>query len=585
MSTHQPVPTARDSVLDQVRTHPRTEVLIIGGGINGLGLMRELAMQGVAVTLVERGDFVSGASAGSSHMVHGGIRYLENGEFRLVRESVQERNALIRLAPHCVSPQATTIPIYSTFSGLIAAPMKFLTGKKNTIGRERGAIVIKVGLALYDAYSKAGRTVPKHRFTSRRKALAELPALNPRVKFAATYYDAVMTSPERLALDVLADATAQGADVRALNYVEAIGLGADGVLVRDRQTGREFSIDAEVVVNATGPWTDLTNAALGSRTSYMGGTKGSHIVLDHPDLLAATGGRELFFEHKDGRIVLILPLGERVLVGTTDLEHRMGDPIVCTEDEVDYFADLGLDRVPWYRPGPQPDRVPLRRRAATPFPWRRDRGRGEPRLRRSKNGGMPDAGVAHSSAWSAESGPPSARLLRSSAAGSCWNSVARSASTHRLQLSAAAAATRTPRPHGPPGSRPTQMVSRAREPNSCWQGTAPLQAVISPRSPPAPTRRSRMHPTTRAPRFVTSSTPNPSAASTMCFCGAHHSRSRGEPRRGCSWSWLRSSGPHSAGTRGSAMNSWLPLAGSFATSTVWTWEDEVHRHAQKAATA
>ena len=352
MSTHQPASTARDTVFDQVRAHPRTDVLIIGGGINGLGLMRELAMQGVAVTLVERGDFVSGASAGSSHMVHGGIRYLENGEFRLVRESVQERNALIRLAPHCVSPQATTIPIYSTFSGLIAAPMKFLTGKNNTVGRERGAIVIKVGLALYDAYSKAGRSVPKHRFTSRRKALAELPALNPRVKFAATYYDAVMTSPERLALDVLADATAQGAHVRALNYVEAIGLGADGVLVRDRQTGREFSIDAEVVVNATGPWTDLTNAALGGRTSYMGGTKGSHIVLDHPDLLAATGGRELFFEHKDGRIVLILPLGERVLVGTTDLEHRMGDPIVCTEDEVDYFADLvstvfpgiGLDR-------------------------------------------------------------------------------------------------------------------------------------------------------------------------------------------------------------------------------------------------
>ena len=339
MSTPHPLPTIRDAVLDQVRAHARTDVLILGGGINGLGLLRELAMQGVAVTLVERDDFVSGASAGSSHMVHGGIRYLENGEFRLVRESVQERNALIRLAPHCVSAQATTIPIYSTFSGLIAAPLKFLTGAKGA-GRERGAIVIKIGLSLYDAYSRAGRTVPRHRFTGRRTALAELPALNPRVKYAATYYDAVMTSPERLALDVLADALAHGPGVRALNYVEAVGLDADGVLVRDRQSGREFSIDAAVVVNATGPWTDLTNAALGSRTAHMGGTKGSHIVLDHPELLAATGGRELFFEHEDGRIGLILPLGQRVLVGTSDLEHRMGDPIVCTEAEIDYFVDL-----------------------------------------------------------------------------------------------------------------------------------------------------------------------------------------------------------------------------------------------------
>ncbi len=96
MSTHHPPPTVRDAVLEKVRADPRVDVLIVGGGINGLGLLRELAMQGVAVTLVERDDFVSGASAGSSHMVHGGIRYLENGEFRLVRESVQERNALIR---------------------------------------------------------------------------------------------------------------------------------------------------------------------------------------------------------------------------------------------------------------------------------------------------------------------------------------------------------------------------------------------------------------------------------------------------------------------------------------------------------
>src|SRR5690606_34125784 len=93
-------------------------------------------------------------------------------------------------------------------------------------------------------------------------------------------------------------------------------------------------------VNASGPWTDLTNEQLGQPTRYMGGTKGSHIVLDNEELLQATGGRELFFEHSDGRIVLIYPLKGRVLVGTTDLEHDMHEPIVCTEEEVDYFLAL-----------------------------------------------------------------------------------------------------------------------------------------------------------------------------------------------------------------------------------------------------
>ncbi|PIJ47869.1 FAD-dependent oxidoreductase, partial [Leucobacter sp. OLES1] len=90
----------------------------------------------------------------------------------------------------------------------------------------------------------------------------------------------------------------------------------------------------------SGPWTDLTNAALGEGTRFMGGTKGSHVVLDHPELLAATGGREIFFEHSDGRIVLIYPLKDRVLVGTTDIEADPAKPVVCTPDEVDYFFDL-----------------------------------------------------------------------------------------------------------------------------------------------------------------------------------------------------------------------------------------------------
>jgi glycerol-3-phosphate dehydrogenase len=322
-----------------LRARPTADVVIIGAGINGIATFRDLALQGVDVVLVEQGDFVSGASSASSHMIHGGIRYLENGEFRLVKESVTERNALIRIAPHYVKPLQTTVPIYSTFSGILSAPLRFLTHRSGK-PTERGAALIKTGLTIYDAFSRDGGSVPRHRFLGRTRSLAELPALDPRIKYTATYYDASMHDPERLALDVLFDGLAAGPHARAANHLAAVGLDEGGVRVRDGLTGEEFSIAADAVVNTSGPWTDLTNAALGRGTRYMGGTKGSHIVLDNPELLEATGGREIFFEHEDGRIVLIYPLKGRVMVGTTDLEHDMREPATCTEEEVDYFFEL-----------------------------------------------------------------------------------------------------------------------------------------------------------------------------------------------------------------------------------------------------
>ncbi|MEY9853613.1 glycerol-3-phosphate dehydrogenase [Leifsonia sp. EB41] len=325
--------------IQQLRERPSAQVVVVGGGINGLGTFRDLALQGVDVVLVERNDFVSGASAASSHMIHGGIRYLENGEFRLVKESVTERNGLLKIAPHYVKPLQTTIPIYSTFSGILAAPLRFLTHKQGK-PKERGAFLIKTGLTIYDTFSREGGSVPRHSFHGRRKSLETLPKLNPGLKYTATYFDASVHDPERLALDVLADGLAAGPHARAANYLEAIGAQDGGVLVRDRETGDEFTITADVVVNASGPWTDLTNAALGRPTQFMGGTKGSHIVLDNPELLEACDGREIFFENNDGRIVLIYPLKGKVMVGTTDLEADLAVPAVCTEEEIDYFVEL-----------------------------------------------------------------------------------------------------------------------------------------------------------------------------------------------------------------------------------------------------
>lgn len=318
---------------------PHAQVLILGGGINGIGTFRDLALQGVDVVLAERNDFASGASAASSHMIHGGLRYLENGELRLVRESVHERNRLLELAPHFVKPLRTTIPIFAMFAGLAAAPWRLVTHRRSRhVGR--GAILVKLGLWLYDAFSHAGGTLPRHVFRGAAASRRELPRLNPKVKYTATYFDASVEQPERLALDVLLDGLAAGPHARAANYVEAVAVAEGGIRLRDTLSGEAFTVRADLVINATGPWVDVTNALLGESTRYMGGTKGSHIVLDDPELFEACAGREIFFENADGRIVLVYPLRGKVMVGTTDVNVDIRIPARCTDAEVDYFVRL-----------------------------------------------------------------------------------------------------------------------------------------------------------------------------------------------------------------------------------------------------
>lgn len=320
-----------------LRDRPDAEVLVIGGGVNGLAVLRDLALQGVDAALVEAEDYAAGASSASSHMIHGGIRYLENGEFRLVRESVQERNRLLRIAAHAVRPLRTVVPIATFASGLLAAPLRMLTHRGRP--RERGAALVKIGLTIYDFFSRGGGAVPRHRFAGPSTTRAEFPAFADRIRYSARYFDAAAPHPERLCLDLLHDAI--GAGARAANRVRAVAVEPDrGVLLRDDEDGSEFAFSAKLVLNASGPWTDLTNRALGRPTTLLGGTKGSHIVVDHPELLAATGGAEIFFENRDGRIVLIYPLKGKVMIGTTDLDADPNEPAVCTEDEIDYFFDL-----------------------------------------------------------------------------------------------------------------------------------------------------------------------------------------------------------------------------------------------------
>lgn len=326
----------RPAALDRLRSTRTIEVLIIGGGINGAGLLRELALNGVDALLVDKADFAAGATSASSRMIHGGLRYLENGEFRLVRESLHERNRLLKNAPHAVKPLPTTIPVFSRWSGFANATAKFFD--RTSKPSKRGAALVKIGLTLYDLFTARDRVLPTHSFASRTAALRTRPLLHPGIVCTATYYDAWIPLPERLCLELIDDALAAHPGAQALNYITAVSTAPDGsVNLRDEISGENFSVTPRVVVNATGAWIDFANTALGQPTRFIGGTKGSHLIVDHPELLAATAGQQLFYENEDGRICIFFPLHGKVLVGSTDIRIENPDDAVCDEREIDYM--------------------------------------------------------------------------------------------------------------------------------------------------------------------------------------------------------------------------------------------------------
>lgn len=329
---------SRQTTLKNIQENPEFDVLIIGGGINGIGTFRDLALQGVRVLLAEKHDFCSGASAGSSHMLHGGIRYLENAEFRLVREALHERNRMFRNAPHYAKPLPTTIPMFRWFSGMLNAPLKFagIMDKPS----ERGAAVIKIGLTMYDWFTHDDNATPNHDFKLKQASLEAYPKLNQDIVCTATYYDGWMPYPERICMDLLRDAATANDEAIALNYLSAGDGDTDSVTLTDELTGDSYDIKPKVVINAGGPWIDFVNRAMGQPTKFIGGTKGSHLMLDHPELHAACGGNEFFFENNDGRIVLIFPFHNRVMVGTTDIRIDNPEEAVCTDEEIDYILGM-----------------------------------------------------------------------------------------------------------------------------------------------------------------------------------------------------------------------------------------------------
>ncbi|UXT52531.1 glycerol-3-phosphate dehydrogenase/oxidase [Agrobacterium tumefaciens] len=336
------MPGFREDALCRIRQDGDFDAVVIGGGINGIAAYRDLALQGLRVLLVERNDFSSGCSAAPSRMIHGGLRYLENGEFGLVAESLRERDALLTLAPHMVHPLPTTIPIFSVFSGLFNAAATFFgSGGKPA---SRGALAIKAGLTLYDFVTRKNRILPRHEFRSAGKTLQRWPGLTPAIRYSATYYDAWISQPERLALELLVDTAADAPQSLALNYAELIRTG-DEYCLRMEETEELLPVRPRIIVNATGAWIDETIGALAAvpvakkEKPTVSGTKGSHLIIASDALLKALNGHMIFFENADNRVCILFPYLGRVLAGSTDIKVDRPERVRCEPEERDYILD------------------------------------------------------------------------------------------------------------------------------------------------------------------------------------------------------------------------------------------------------
>ncbi|WP_068115963.1 glycerol-3-phosphate dehydrogenase/oxidase [Tropicimonas marinistellae] len=318
-------------------SHP--QVLVIGGGINGASVYRELALNGVEVALVDKADFCAGASSALSRMVHGGLRYLENGEFDLVREALDERNRLLANAPHQVRPLRTVMPIDSWFSGTLNAPLKFL-GLTRAPSR-RGALPVRLGLWFYDIYTRGRGGMPRSRFLMRKAAMSRFPAFPARTRCAAAYFDGQVSHPERVVTEIFEDVARAGCDATTINYLAVTSIGPDGVILQDRIAGKALTCKPDIVINATGAWLDLTNGHLSPppRENLVEGTKGSHLMVDHPELREILGEDMVYYENLDGRICILFVLHGMVLIGSTDLKVPDPDGIRCEEEERAYILE------------------------------------------------------------------------------------------------------------------------------------------------------------------------------------------------------------------------------------------------------
>jgi glycerol-3-phosphate dehydrogenase len=307
----------RGAMLSRLATE-RFDVLVIGGGVTGAGTALDAASRGLRVALVEARDLASGTSSRSSKLIHGGLRYLEQFDFKLVYEALRERDLLVsKLAPHLVKPVSFLYPLY-----------------KKVVERP----YVGAGLVLYDSMEGTRRPVPRHRHLSARGALKRAPALSPdRLAGAMLYYDA-QVDDARHTLTVARTAAAHSAVIGTRLSVVGLLRSAErvtGARVRDEESGRVLEVSAEAVVICAGVWTDLVHELAGVQAGYkVRMSKGVHIVVPRAAVDADTG----MILRTEKSVLFFIPWGEHWIVGTTDTDFA-GDRAepVATEEDIEYI--------------------------------------------------------------------------------------------------------------------------------------------------------------------------------------------------------------------------------------------------------
>jgi glycerol-3-phosphate dehydrogenase len=292
------------------------DIAIIGGGVNGCGIARDAAGRGLSVLLVEQNDLASGTSAASTKLIHGGLRYLEHYEFRLVRESLKEREVIWGMAPHIVWPLRFVLPHHS---GL------------------RPAFIIRLGLFLYD-HLGGRKLLPPTKTLDLRTDPAGKP-LKSEFRRGFEYSDCWVQDARLVVLNAM-DAAARGAEIRVRTEMTSARRMGDHweLTIADRLSGREETKSARILVNSAGPWVaEVLSNRLGRNTkAQVRLVKGSHIVV--PRLV--THDRAYIFQNADGRIIFAIPY-ERdfTLIGTTDVEFS-GDPnrVEIDSSEISYLC-------------------------------------------------------------------------------------------------------------------------------------------------------------------------------------------------------------------------------------------------------
>lgn len=323
----------REQSLARVASGAPFDVLIIGGGVNGVAVLRELALNGVSALLIERSDFCMGASGASSRMAHGGLRYLENREFKLVAESTRERNLLLKYAPHFTSPLEVVVPLTSYIRGLPGSILRFLgASTRDTLLSAAG---LKGALYLYEYLGRVEKVLPLHRMLLSRLAFPQ--RLAARYKAVISYFDARIRNPEALVLEMIEDALSASQAVACLNHAEWRMSENGDITISDSLGAQTFTVRPKIIVNASGAWVDHVNQKLGLKTHYIRPVKGAHLLIRHDELFQRMAGRAFYFDDGKGRMVICYPLDRTILLGTTEIQVEDPNDASVAPAEADYL--------------------------------------------------------------------------------------------------------------------------------------------------------------------------------------------------------------------------------------------------------